>query len=108
MTGPCLLWVSDTPKPRVAVTLASRAGLPRMGVPALGYPLAAPFSCFDAGSAKPGDRRQRHDVLILAEAEMDTSPLTICHVLFLVPVGTTWPTLQYETYNGPPPSPLHF
>lgn len=39
---------------------------------------------------------------------MDTSPLTICHVSFPVPVGTTWPTLQYETDNRPPPSPLHF
>lgn len=51
----CLLLDSDTPKTRLVVTLASRVGLPRMGVPALGYPLASPFSCFDAGSAKPGD-----------------------------------------------------
>lgn len=52
----CLLLVSDTPKPRLAVAMASQIGLPRMGVPTLGYPLASPFSCFDAGSAKPGDR----------------------------------------------------
>jgi hypothetical protein len=52
----CLLLISETPKPRLAVAMASQVGLPRMGVPTFGYPLASPFSCFDAGSAKPGDR----------------------------------------------------